>query len=160
MKNIIWGLIIGLLAGSIGTALIFWDKMPELMLNVNESRYSFDQTYTNLEDAILEQDWDIQHVYNISECMENYGYESLNQISIFSICNAGNVNNILQDDEDRKVTAIMPCRIAVYEKTDGSVWVASLNIGLMSKMFGGNIESVMSSVAEDEAKMLESVLAD
>jgi len=160
MKNIIWGLIIGLLAGSIGTALIFWDKMPELMLNVNESRYSFDQTYTNLEDAILQQDWDIQHVYNISECMENYGYEALNQISIFSICNAENVNNILQDDEDRKVTAIMPCRIAVYEKTDGSVWVASLNIGLMSKMFGGNIESVMSSVAEDEAKMLESVLAD
>lgn len=160
MKNIIWGLIIGLLAGSIGTALIFWNKMPELMLNVNKSKYNFDQTYSNLEDAILEQDWDIQHVYNISECMENYGYESLNKISIFSICNAENVNNILQDDEDRKVTAIMPCRIAVYEKTDGSVWIASLNIGLMSKMFGGNIENVMSGVAEDEARMLSSILAE
>ena len=44
----------------------------------------------------------------------------------------------------------MPCRIGVYETKDGKVHIAEMDIGLMSKMFGGTIVKVMAKVAQEE----------
>ena len=75
-----------------------------------------------------------------------------------SLCQADHAYNILKNDIDKKVTAIMPCRIGVYEDKDGKVFVSGMNMGLMSKMFGGNIAKVMSGVAEEEHRILKDVI--
>ena len=52
----------------------------------------------------------------------------------------------------------MPCRIGVYETQSGKVMISGMNMGLMSKMFGGNIAKVMGGVAEEEDEMLDQVV--
>ena len=54
----------------------------------------------------------------------------------------------------------MPCRMVVYEDSNGEVYVSRLNIALMSKMFGGVIEEVMSGVAKDEADILKGIIEE
>ena len=60
-----------------------------------------------------------------------------------------------------RLPTLMPCAIAVYEGDDGAVYVSGMNMGLMGKMFGGNIAEVMGgSVADDERKILSAVIQD
>ena len=158
MKKFIPGLIIGLIAGILICGIVVWKTMPKMMLTVTKSNFDFEETFSRIEDSILDHDWDIQRIYDIQECMNFYGYEGMKKVSIFSICKPENVSVILKDDKNKKVTAIMPCRIAVYEDSEGVVHISRLNISLMSKMFGGVIEEVMAEVAKDEAAILDGII--
>ncbi|MDA3814668.1 MAG: DUF302 domain-containing protein [Candidatus Cloacimonetes bacterium] len=160
MKKLIIGLIIGMLAGFLICGVVVWKTMPQMMLTVKKSNYDFEETFSRIENSILDHDWDIQRIYDMQECMESYGYENIKNISIFSLCKPENVAVILADDKNKKVTAIMPCRMGVYETSNGEVYVSRLNIALMSKMFGGVIEEVMSGVAKDEADILEGIIKE
>ncbi|MCD4817593.1 MAG: DUF302 domain-containing protein [Candidatus Cloacimonetes bacterium] len=160
MKKIIISILIGIILGSLIFGFIGWKAMPKMMLTISKSNFDFEETYDKIENSILDHNWDIQRVYDIEECMETYGHDSIKNIFIFSICKPDNVAEILQDDADKKVTAIMPCRIAIYEDSKGDVYVSRLNISLMSKMFGGVIEDVMQEVAKDEAKILSGIIEE
>ena len=52
----------------------------------------------------------------------------------------------------------MPCALAVYEDDAGKVWLSRLNIGLMARLFGGTVASVMGGgVAPEEHRILASL---
>jgi uncharacterized protein (DUF302 family) len=158
MKKLVIGLIIGLVVGFLICGVVVWKTMPQMMLTVKKSNYGFEETFSRIENSIIDHDWDIQRIYDMQECMESYGYENIQNILIFSLCKPENVAVILEDDKNKKVTAIMPCRMGIYEDSNGEVYVSRLNIALMSKMFGGVIEEVMSGVAKDEADILEGII--
>ena len=160
MKKLVIGLIIGMVIGFLICGIVVWKTMPQMMLIVKKSNYDFEETFSRIEDSIISHDWDIQRIYDMQECMESYGYENIKNISIFSLCKPENVAIILADDKNKKVTAIMPCRMGVYEDSNGEVYVSRLNIALMSKMFGGVIEEVMSGVAQDEADILGGIIEE
>lgn len=43
----------------------------------------------------------------------------------------------------RVVSVMMPCTIAVYEKADRRVAVATMNAGLVGRFFGGIVAEIM-----------------
>jgi hypothetical protein len=51
----------------------------------------------------------------------------------------------------------MPCTWPVYETASGEVYIAKMNIALISKMYFGVIGERMRGVAETEKKMLEKI---
>ena len=51
----------------------------------------------------------------------------------------------------------MPCPWAVYETKNGEVYIAKMNIALMSKMYFGVIGKVMKEVAETEKEMFSKI---
>jgi len=48
----------------------------------------------------------------------------------------------------------MPCAIGVYTKDDGITYVASLNVGMMAKLLGGDIAGPMAEVAAKDDELL------
>jgi hypothetical protein len=53
----------------------------------------------------------------------------------------------------------MPCAWGVYKGKDGKVYISGMNMGLMGKMFGGNIAKVMGgTVSKDEQAILKNVI--
>jgi hypothetical protein len=52
----------------------------------------------------------------------------------------------------------MPCSWAVYEMADGSVWLAKMNVGLMSKIFSGVAGTMMRKVGQADDRFLAEVL--
>lgn len=54
---------------------------------------------------------------------------------------------------------LLPCSIAVWEGDDDKTYLSMMNLGLMAKLFGGNISKVMGSrAARDEKVMLLGLL--
>jgi uncharacterized protein (DUF302 family) len=150
----------GLIVGIILTAIAVVIVMPKLMIPVHESKLSVDETVAALEKAILEKGWLIPKIYNIQNTLKKNGHEDMTELQIISLCQPDYAYDILTHrDKDKLVAGIMPCRIAIYKgQEDGKTYIAEMNMGLMSKMFGGNIAKVMANVASEEAAMVAPLL--
>ncbi len=156
MKKFVSGLILGVILTGVGV----WVLMPKLMLTVHESKFNVDQTVEEIEKSAKANNWQVPKIYTLQKTLQKYGHKDMTEAKIISLCQADHAYNILKNDVDKRVTAIMPCRIGVYADKNGKVFIAGMNMGLMSKMFGGNIAKVMAGVAEEEHNILKNVIAD
>ena len=66
--------------------------------------------------------------------------------------------NILQGDEERVVSSMMPCRVAVYVKADGKTYISRMNSKLMSKGMNGNVRSTMKSAFVEMEEILSKLV--
>ena len=151
-------LIVGLIVGVAATVAIGGAAMPSMMLEVRQSRLAFDETVTAIETAAINQGWQVPKIYDLQQSLIKAGHENMTRMRILSLCQPDHAYNILSDDKNKMVAAMMPCRIGVFETADGKVYVSQMNIGLMSKLFGGKIEEVMGKVATEEETMLRDLL--
>ncbi len=158
MKHMITGLIIGLLAGAIVALLILFISAPSMMLKENKSKHDFETTVAEIEKSVEAAGWKIPHVNDLQATMHKFG-KDVRQVKVYEICHPDHAYKILKQDDERIVSTLMPCRIAIYEKSDGSVYVSRLNAGLMSKPMNKIIRSTMSEAAEDTEVILQPVIA-
>jgi uncharacterized protein (DUF302 family) len=154
MKKMLTGLILG---GFIGLAIAFaavYFSAPSMMFKENKSTHDFETTIAELEKSVEAHGWKIPHVNDLQATMKKFGKE-VRQVKVYEICQPDHAYKILSQDDERIVSALMPCRIAVYEKSDGTVYLSVLNAGLMSKPMNRLIRSTMSdAAAETEAILL------
>lgn len=154
--NIVVALIIGLVAGLVIAGVAMWLLMPSLMLKTHVSRFkTIDETVDALKEAIESTGWNCPMVrdMNASMAKENVNFEA--PIRVVELCNANYANQVLSTNPE--VSTLMPCAWGVYKKGN-EVMITGMNMGLMGKMFGGNIGRVMGGyVAKDEATMLAKV---
>ncbi|MEN8170793.1 MAG: DUF302 domain-containing protein [Pseudomonadota bacterium] len=76
------------------------------------------------------------------------------RIKVLKLCHPSIASKMLTPDDSKYVGAMMPCSVAVYEKSDGSTYVSSMNMGLMATMFGGEIGDTLNQVADEDAIIL------
>jgi uncharacterized protein (DUF302 family) len=153
-------LILGFFVGIVATGLAVWTLMPKMMIKVYPSKLSVDETAAAVERAAVGKDWKVPKIYDIQKTLKESGLTDMTPLKIVSLCQPQHAYNILTpNDKDKVVTAIMPCRVAAYQGKDGKCYIAEMNMGLMSRMFGGNIARVMAAVAAEEKAMIEPLIA-
>lgn len=150
--------IIGLLTGGVAVAVIVWLSIPGLMLNVYPSKFDFEQTVTAIEQVYKKNNGRVPRVDDIQKNLASHGYANMTRVKILSVCQPGDAYKILNEDANKRVTAVMPCRIGVYEAKDGRTYVSVMNVGLMGKLFGGTISEAMDGVAEKEHTILRGIV--
>lgn len=147
-------LIIGILAGALIILLIIFYVSPSLMFKENKSNYDFETTVTEFEKSVLAAGWKLPHVSDLQETMRKFG-KDVKQVKVMEICHPDHAYKILSQDDERIVSSLMPCRVAIYERTDGNVYVSRMNSGLLAKPMNKLIRTTMSEAAGDIEKILE-----
>lgn len=151
--------IVGLVVGLGGTAVAAFKLMPKLMLMDQISQLSFEDTVAAIEKAALDRGWKVPKIYDIQKTLQSAGHEDMTRVKIVSICQPHHAYNVLKSDADKFVTAIMPCRVAVYEDAQKRVHVAEMNMGLMSKSFGPTVRDIIGNhVAVEEKEMMAGIV--
>lgn len=150
----------GLVAGIILTGILAMQMMPSMMLTTHESRYaSVEETCAALKSSIEENGWMSPATRDMTASITKQGVALDKQVSIVELCNATYAGQVLATNPE--VSTLMPCSWGVYEGEGGKIYITGMNMGLMARIFGGNIAKVMGgSVASDEAKMLAPVIAE
>jgi uncharacterized protein (DUF302 family) len=162
MMNLAIVLIVGILIGMIVLGLIVKSVMSKKMIVEFKSNKSFDETCNALEKAVEEfksEGWgqpiERWHFYKVLE-NKNQIPKGIKNKMIYFICNPEMANKVITGD--RKMSAMMPCSWSVYETTEGEVFVAKMNIGLMSMLFSGIIKETMKKVEEADMAMMPKVI--
>jgi len=65
---------------------------------------------------------------------------------------------VLSKDENRFVTPLMPCRVSIYQTSQGKVIIARLNVKSVAPMFSPELaEIMMKSSGEIEAIIAKTI---
>lgn len=148
---------IGGFLGIFLTVIVFVAAMPSMMLQTYETTYGYDETVRLLQERIKEADWVVSGVSRMNDSLAKHGVEFGPKVTLVSLCQPEYAESVLKSD--RYVSVMMPCKFSVWEGDDGKVYLTKMNMGLMGKLFGGNIANVMGqNVAADEEKILEGLL--
>lgn len=156
-KTITLSFLAGLIAGIFTLGLAVLLLAPRMLFTVNESKYDFATTTEMITESVKTNKWSMPHQYDLQMTMEKHGF-SVKPVTVFSICKPDIAVRILNNDNDRQVSAMMPCRVAIYEKADGKTYVSRMNAGLMSKLLGKNAKAIMGEAGQGSEDILKSIL--
>ncbi len=148
----VYGLI-GLLAGVVLMGLFAYKSAPSMMMKEALSKYNFEESAEKFEQKVLAMGWKIPAVHDLQETMHKNGFE-VSKVKVFEICQPEHAYKILSRDKERIVSNMMPCRVSIYEKSDGKTYVSWMNTALMGNMMGGIIADVMGDATKESEAMI------
>ncbi|MCW5940808.1 MAG: DUF302 domain-containing protein [Fimbriimonadaceae bacterium] len=114
---------------------------------VAASRFGFAETVERLKAAIEAAKWSMPFEMDVKKTVEGKGF-SAEPTFIVGVCHARHASTALR--EDPRIAAMLPCRIAVYEKA-GKTFVTTLDARLLGTMYDG--PSMAATAAEVDAAM-------
>lgn len=157
MKNSVLTGIIGFIAGVLISLLVVFKLVPSMMLKEDISPYDFQTTVGKFEKAVLDQGWKIPAVHDLQATLHNFG-KTVGPVKVFELCHPDHAEKILKKSEERIVSTMMPCRVAIYEKADGNVYLSRMNSGLVAKTMGGIINEVMQEAFAENEQMIQTTI--
>ena len=156
MLKAVVGFVVGILVVAIGGFL----AMPHLMFNETPSPFGFEETIARIQHNIAdnpvlqEKGWALSGLRNPAKAVQTDGGNVL-PVQMIEVCSTKYSGPILREDTVRFLSILMPCKVSVYKKQDGKIYIGTMNAGLMGKMFGPMVGEVMSHVAEDQKLFLQ-----
>ncbi len=155
-KKLILG-VTAFLSGVIIAAFVLYKLSPGMMLIESKSPHDFNTTVQKFEQAVIIQGWKIPAVHDLQATMNNFG-KTVGPVKVFELCHPEHAEKILRESEERIVSTMIPCRVAIYEKADGKVYLSRMNSSLMAGAMGGIIKKVMSEAFAENEKMIEAAI--
>jgi uncharacterized protein (DUF302 family) len=155
-KNLIFAAT-GALFGLVLTIFIIFISAQSVMLKEYKSNFGFEKSVEMLTQSAEANGWKIPTVHDMQKTMENFGKDVL-RAKVFELCHPEHAYEILSRDKERIVLSMMPCRVAVYEKSDGKTYVSYMNTGLMGGMMKGVVPKVMKVASKESEKIIEPLL--
>ena len=133
------------------------EKMKTEVMIESQSRYGFTETVDVLSDQIVKHGWKITTIHDLQETMKKNGKE-ISSVKVIELCNPDHAYNILSKDELLDVSPMLPCRISVYEKTDGKTYVSRMNAPAFAAMIGGDGADTMVKAYNETEELLLKVI--
>lgn len=146
----------GLIIGTGATLLIISLILPKKMFVVEESKYNFEETVDAIVESAEINNWTISHIYDLQASLKKKNFD-VAPVYVVSLCNPPYANNILSSDNDRMVSAMMPCRVAVYEK-GGKTYISMLNSELFALFLSKNAKQTIVETSEETIEILKPVI--
>lgn len=148
-------IIASFITGVVFTIVLAWNMMGSLMFNEIESPFGFEETIARIQRNIQEtgNGWTLSGLRNPAAAVKAAGGNTL-PVMMVEACSTKYSAPILNEDSVRFLSILMPCKISVYKKNDGKIYIATMNAGLMGQMFGPLVGDIMKQVAEDQKKFL------
>lgn len=130
--------------------------MQKMMFKTYTSKFGFDETVDKLHDNALNNGWTIPDVRNLQQEYIDSGLKEMTRLKVLYFCNSQGGYTILQNDEKKAMSVMMPMGVSVFEKKDGSVEIAAMNLGMMGGMFSSEVKEVLT----DSSKRLDASLKE
>ncbi len=151
MIKLIGGVVLGIAL----TGVAGWNMAAGLMFNEYESPFGMEETVARVQHNIIAtgNGWALSGIRNPAKAVQSDGGNVL-PVMMVEACSTKYSGPILKDDSVRYLSILMPCKVTVYKKNDGKIYIATMNAGLIGQMFGPLVGDIMSKVAQDQKKFL------
>jgi uncharacterized protein (DUF302 family) len=145
----------GLFAGFVLTIAAIIIVVPGKLFVEQESPMGFNETVSALKESAEANHWIVSHSYNLQSTMEKNGY-IVDPVLVVSLCNPSHANNILSNISSRRISAMMPCRLAVYEK-EGKTYTSIFNSKIMYPFVNGNDRKTLRATTNETFQILNKI---
>jgi uncharacterized protein (DUF302 family) len=137
-------LIFGFILGVIFTAVTINVSAKPMLVKEFKSPYDFNKTVQVMVDRINNKEgWHVTNVIDQNKAVSENGGFPIGNFKIVKYCHGGYSAEMLKTDDRKKIGVMMPKSFAVYQKSDGQVYVATMNGAIIGKLFGGVEEKII-----------------
>lgn len=150
--------VFGFLLGIVFTAITINISAGKMMLKEIKSPYDYEKTVEIIANRIDNAPgWHVVEIYDMNEEVIKNGGDAIGKYTIIKYCSGKYASEMLSADDRKPMGAMMPKAFAVYEKSDGQVYIATANGAVMGKLFGGETESIIERVSLEIEQILSFV---
>ena len=147
--------VFGFLLGIIFTAITVNISAGEMMIKEIKSPYDYEKTIETIVNRInASPNWHVVVVYDMNDEVVEHGGDPIGKFSIVEYCSGPYASEMLMDDDRKKIGSMMPKTFAVYEKSDGQVYVSTANGAVMGKLFDSETEEIIERVSLEVEQMM------
>ena len=121
-----------------------------------ESLFGFNETVEILTTAATDREWGNPATHDLQQTLAKSG-KSVRPVKVIEICKPAYSGEMLEKSDERIVSVMMPCRISVYEKADGKIYVATVNGRLFAAGQPESIRKTMMAASDELDEIVRSV---
>lgn len=122
-----------------------------------KSKYGFEKTVQILTENAEKREWKVPFIHDLQNSLAKSG-KNVRPVKVIEICKPQYSGKMLELNDERIISVMMPCRISVYEKDDGKTYVSLINVEAMSSNLPSNIAAVMKEASDDTLNIVGSVI--
>lgn len=89
------------------------------MLYLEKSQKSVQEVVDKIQEIVPNYKFGVLHIHNIHNTLNSKGIDFKNECQVLDICNPNVASSFL--GEDMSLSAIMPCKISVYNEGDETI---------------------------------------
>jgi uncharacterized protein (DUF302 family) len=142
--SIIVSVISGFIVGIIFTAVAINVSARKMMIKELKSPFDFDKTVEVMKNRINSKPgWHVTEVIDQNQAgIDNGGFD-IGKFKIIKYCHGKFSSEMLKADDRKEIGNMMPKSFAVYEKSNGQVYISTMNGAVIGKLFGGETERII-----------------
>jgi len=132
-------------------------SMGAQMLIEVESPLGFDETLVKLEENAKYAGWKVPSKWKVNfqkNLMKVTGTD-IGKNQVLKMCEPDAAARMLVHDEYKLLTTMMPCTIAVYEKSDGKTYISLMNMEMLGMIYGGLIAEIADELTPQMMEMID-----
>ena len=121
------------------------------------SPFNVPDTVEKLIEAANQKGWQNPAVHNLQQSLAKSGKDVL-PVEVIEICKPEYSGQMLEQNDERIVSVLMPCRISVYQKKDGKTYVAMLNMSAMAAGVPPTVVDAIRGASDESFEIVKSVI--
>lgn len=122
-----------------------------------EGKFNFAATIDKLITEAERREWQVPAVHDLQNSLAKSG-KIVKPVKVIEICKPKYSGRMLEMNDERIVSVMMPCRISVYEKDNGKTYIALINAGNLADGLPENIAEVMREASDETFEIVKSVI--
>jgi len=120
------------------------------------SKYNFDKTVDLLITEAERREWKVPAVHDLQQSLAKSG-KTVKPVKVIEICKPAYSGQMLELNDERIMSVMMPCRISVYVKDDGKTYMALVDGDEMAAGQPGKIARIMKAASDETFEKVKSV---
>jgi uncharacterized protein (DUF302 family) len=124
-----------------------------------QSPFNVSSTVEKLIDAAANKGWQNPATHNLQQSLAKSG-QSVRPVQVVEICKSEFSGKMLEQNHERIASIMMPSRISVYEKEDGKIYVALMDISKMTDGMPGEVANAMKGASDETFEIIKAVIGN
>jgi uncharacterized protein (DUF302 family) len=121
------------------------------------SPFNVEATVEKLIEAATQKGWQNPAVHNLQQSLAKAG-KQVRPVQVVEICKPDYSGRMLEQNDERIVSVLMPCRISAYEKDDGKTYVALLDMAAMTEGLPRAAVEAIHGASDESFEIVKSVI--
>jgi uncharacterized protein (DUF302 family) len=123
-----------------------------------QSKYDFDKTVDLLVAEAERREWKIPAVHDLQLSLAKSG-KTVKPVKVVEMCKPAYSGQMLELNDERIMSVMMPCRISVYTKDDGKTYTALIDGAEMAAGQPVKIAKIMKAASDETFEIVKTISA-
>jgi len=130
--------------------------MEQKLVIEKPSKFGFDSTVEMIVAEAERREWKVPALHDLQQSLAKSG-KTVKPVKVVEICKPEYSGQMLELNDERIMSVMMPCRISVYLKDDSKTYVALLNAGELVAGQPENIARIMKAASDETLEIVKTV---